>query len=222
MSKAYRIPWYNKLARKIIAPLFRFLFSKLSRIEITGLEKIPLGKPYLLVFNHVSVVEAPILVSHWPEFLEALGAKDVWDRPGQNLLAIAYGGIPINRGEVDRTAMYMMLDVLKAGKPLLIAPEGTRSHQPGMQIGKPGIAFVYEKIPVPFVPVGMVGTTDKFLPDMLHFRHPVVKVNIGDPFLLPNELGAGEKRSVAYQIQVDYVMKKIAELLPEEYRGVYA
>jgi 1-acyl-sn-glycerol-3-phosphate acyltransferase len=222
MNSEYHLPWYNKLARKIIIPIFRLLFNTLSHVEVSGLENIPVGQPYLMVFNHVSLYEAPILVSHWPESLEVLGAKDVWERPGQNLLANAYGGIPIYRGEVDRTAMYKMLAVLQSGRPLLIAPEGTRSHKPGMQAGKPGIAFVYEKLHVPFVPVGMIGTTEDFLPNLLHFRKPTVKMVIGPAFMLPTDLGAELKRSEAYQVQVDYVMRKIAALLPEEYRGMYA
>ena len=222
MTNSYKIHWYNKLARKIILPIFRFIFTHLGEVNITGLENVPVGKPYLMVFNHVSLMEAPLLVSFWPNSLEVLGAKDVWDRPGQNFLARAYGGIPIYRGEVDRTAMYKMIQVLESGKALMIAPEGTRSHQPGMQIGKPGIAFVYEKHKVPFVPVGVVGTTEDYLPNLLHFKHPTVSLNIGKPFELPPDLGDGQKRSIAYQMQVDYVMKKIAELLPEEYHGIYA
>lgn len=222
MTEPHRIHWYNSLARKIIIPVFRMIFSKLGEVTITGQENIPIGTPYLMVFNHVSIMEAPILVSFWPETLEVLGAKDVWDRPGQNFLARAYGGIPINRGEVDRTAMYRMLQVIQSGKPLMVAPEGTRSHQPGMQRGKPGIAFVVEKLNVPIVPVGIVGTTEDYLSNLLGMKHPEISLSIGEPFQLPSELGESLKRSEAYQIQVDYVMVKIAVLLPEEYRGVYS
>ncbi len=222
MNEIHRISWYNRLARKIVIPVFRVIFSVLADVKITGQQHIPVGKPYLLVFNHVSLFEAPVLVSFWPETLEVLGAKEVWDRPGQDLLARAYGGIPISRGEVDRVAVYKMLSVLESGKPLMIAPEGTRSHTPGMQVGKTGVAFVYEKFHIPFVPVGIVGTTEDLLSNMFRFNHPRVSMNIGEAFHLPEDLGKGERRSVGYQIQTDYVMKKIAALLPMDYRGVYA
>jgi 1-acyl-sn-glycerol-3-phosphate acyltransferase len=222
MSETYHVPWYNRFARILILPLFRLIFRTLSHVEDRGFENIPAGQPYLLVFNHVSLYDAPLVASHWPENLEILGASDVWNRPGVSILAKAYGGIPIHRGEVDRTAMNKMLAVLENGIPLMVAPEGGRSHKPGLRIGKPGIAFVYEKMKIPFVPVGVVGTTDDYLSNIIHLRHPHAGINIGKSFYLPEDLGQELHRSQKYQIQVDYVMRKIAELLPPEYRGVYA
>lgn len=222
MNQPHQIRWYNRLARTVLLPIFRVLFSKMGKIQITGQENIPLGTPYLMVFNHVSILEAPVLVSFWPETLEVLGAKDIWDRPGQNLLARAYGGIPINRGEVDRTAIYKMLQVIESGNALMVAPEGTRSHVPGMQRGKPGIAFIVEKLKAPIIPVGVVGTTEDYISNLFRFKRPLVTLTVGKPFQLPTDLGEGLKRSEAYQVQVDYVMGKIAELLPADYRGFYA
>lgn len=222
MTEEYHLPWYNRLARGILLPTFRSIFRNFCRVEINGLENVPVGQPYLMVFNHVSIFEAPLLACFWPESIEVLGAREVWERPGQGLLAQMYGGIPIFRGEVDRTAMYKMLSVIQSGKPLMLAPEGTRSHKPGMQIGKTGVAFIYEKMKVPFVPVGVEGTTEDLFDNIFHMRHPLLRFTVGEPFLLPEDLGAGQKRSEAYQTHVDYVMRKIAELLPPEYRGVYA
>jgi len=222
MNEEFHLPWYNRLARGILLPIFRGIFHSFCKVSINGLENIPQGQPYLLVFNHVSIFEAPFIACYWPEALEVLGAKEVWERGGQGLLAQLYGGIPISRGEVDRTAIYKVLSVIQSGKALLIAPEGTRSHRPGMQIGKPGVAFIYEKMQVPILPVGVEGTTEDLLSNIFHFRHPSLSLNIGEPFMLPADLGAGQKRSEAYQAQVDYIMKKIAALLPPEYRGIYA
>lgn len=222
VEKPYHVPWYNRLSRSIALPLFRTIFSHFSRIEVDGMENIPLRQPYLLVFNHVSLFEAPIIGAYWPEGLEVLGAHEVWERPGQGLLARIYGGIPIRRGEVDRTAIRRMVDVLRSGQALMLAPEGTRSQKPGMQIGKPGVMYVYEKKKVPFVPVGMVGTTVDFLSNLLHGKNPQAQMHIGKPFFLPEGLGTGQRRSEVYKVQVDYVMHRLAELLPLAYRGVYS
>lgn len=222
MTEEFRLPWGNRLARAILLPVFHGIFHSFCQVKVTGLENIPLKQPYLVVFNHVSIFEAPFIASYWPEALEVLGAKEVWERGVQGWLAQLYGGIPINRGEVDRTAIYKVLSVIQSGKSLMIAPEGTRSHQPGMQIGKPGVAFIYEKMKVPIVPVGVEGTTEDLLSNVIHLRHPFLAMNIGTPFMLPEDLGAGMKRADAYQVQVDFIMKKIAALVPPEYRGVYA
>jgi 1-acyl-sn-glycerol-3-phosphate acyltransferase len=47
---------------------------------------------------------------------------------GQNILAMLYGGIPVRRGEYDRQPLEKLLHVLRSGLPVLMAPEGRRSH----------------------------------------------------------------------------------------------
>jgi 1-acyl-sn-glycerol-3-phosphate acyltransferase len=47
-------------------------------------------------------------------------------------------------------------------------------------------------------------------------------MNIGKPFLLPEPEGKGEARRASRQRNADLVMRTIAGLLPEEYRGVYS
>ncbi len=221
MTSPYKVPLINRILRVIILKTLRLIFDLLSRVERVGIDKIPVGKPYLLVFNHVSLFDPPVLLSYWPEKPEVLGAVDVWNRPGQDLLAKAYGGIPIHRGEVDRTAMNKMLQALESGRAIAVAPEGGRSHSPGMRRGKPGIAFLLEKHQIPIIPVGIVGTTEDFLANLLKLKKPKVLLNIGDPFFLPAGIGVELSRSDAYQLRVDYVMHRIAELLPEQYRGYY-
>jgi 1-acyl-sn-glycerol-3-phosphate acyltransferase len=221
MMSGYKVPLVNRILRVILLYVIRVFLNLFSRIEVTGSENIPVGKSYLMIFNHVSLYEAPILLSHWPEKPEVLGAVDVWNRPGQDFLAKAYGGIPIHRGVVDRTAMKRMVQALDAGKALMVAPEGGRSHTPGLRQGKPGISFLLEKFTIPIVPVGLVGATEDFFEKLIRFQKPLVQVIVGEPFFLPKEIGQGMSRTEAYQEQVDFVMRKLANLLPDDYRGYY-
>lgn len=217
----YRVPWINRLARRIIRPIFKVIFKIISRVEVRGFENIP-ADPYIMVFNHVSLFEAPLIVAYWPTFPEILGASEVWNRPGQNLLAKAYGGIPIDRGEVDRMAMHRMVDSVLSGRSLMIAPEGGRSHSPGMRKAKPGITYLFDKTGVKILPVAMVGTTDDFLSNALHGKRPFTSITVGKPFVLPKFDEEGKSGSEIRQEKVDLVMKKIAEILPENYRGYYS
>jgi 1-acyl-sn-glycerol-3-phosphate acyltransferase len=216
----YNVPVRNRIARSIIRPVFKFLFTLISRVELNGFENIP-QEPYILVFNHVSLYEAPLIVAFWPIFPEVLGASDVWNRPGQNILARSYGGIPIERGEIDRTAMHRMVAAVLSGKSLMIAPEGGRSHSPGMRKAKSGITYLFDKTRAVIVPIGLVGATDDFLSKALRGKRPHVSLTVGKPFVLPEMEETGKSGSDLRQGKVDYVMKKIAEILPEEYRGYY-
>ena len=111
----------------------------------------------------------------------------------------------------------------EAGIPLLIAPEGGRSHAPGLRQAKPGIAYIAEQTGLPVIPVGIVGTTDDFWQKASKGRRPKLEMHIGKPIRLP---ASGRKRGRTAQSparrNADLVMRHIAGLLPEEYRGVYA
>ncbi|MCX8061623.1 MAG: 1-acyl-sn-glycerol-3-phosphate acyltransferase [Anaerolineales bacterium] len=219
---SYRVPFFNRIARKILRPIFRGLFRLLSSIRIQGLENVPKDGAYLVAINHISLFEAPFVVAFWPTELEAMGAVEVWKRKGQNILARLYHGIQVHRGQYDRQVMEQALAILANGSPLLIAPEGGRTHRPGMRRAYPGIAYLVERSGVPVVPVGIVGSTDDFLQRALRFQRPKLEMNVGKPLRLPPILAKGEARRQARQRNADRVMLAIAALLPPDYRGVYA
>lgn len=221
--KEYHPAWWVRwFGRPIIRLILGILFQILGRVKITGRENVPLGKPYIVAINHVSLFDPPFAGVFWPEQLEAMGAVDIWSRPGQSLLARMWGGIQVHRGEYDRAMFEKVLAVLRSGYALLIAPEGGRSHAPGLRAAKPGIAYLAEQSGLPVIPVGIVGTTDDFLQQALHGKRPLVEMHIGKPIYLPsNEIKGAERREVRQQ-NADQIMRRIAGLLPEDYRGVYA
>ncbi len=219
----YRLAWWRRwLARPFLRAVLRAVFHILAPVKITGKGNIPRGKPYIVAINHVSLFEAPFISVFWPEQMEVMGAVDVWSRPGQNVLARLWGGIPVHRGEYDRALFDKVLAALASGYPLLIAPEGERSHKPGMRTAKPGIAYLAEQSGVPVIPVAIVGTTDDFLHKATKGKRPLLEMRIGKPFHLPPVEGKGEARRASRQRNADLVMRSIAGSLPEEYRGVYA
>lgn len=221
-NAGYHVPFRIRLFRTLMRPVFRGLFHLLSRVEISGLENVPKQGAYLIAINHVSLYEPPFVLAFWTIAPEAVGAVDIWQRRGQSLLARLYGGIPVHRGEYDRALIERMQAALQSGKPLLIAPEGGRSHRPGMRRALPGVAYVLEKCPVPVVPVGITGATDDFLRLALRGKRPLLQMRIGEPFMLPNEPVKGENRHHIRQGHADSIMQHIARLVPPEYRGVYA
>ena len=118
--------------------------------------------------------------------------------------------------------MQRVITVINAGYPLLIAPEGGRSHITAMQRALPGIAYIIEKTDVPVVPAGLVGTTDDFWQRAKRGEKPQLEVRIGKPFSLPSITEKGVARRDARQQNADLVMQHVAGLLPKDYRGVYA
>ena len=221
-TNAYHVPLRFRLTRPFLKTLFRGIFHGLARVKITGKENIPYDKPYVVAMNHVSIFDPPFAAAFWPEGLEIIGAIDVFSKPGQGQLLRLYGVIPVYRGDYDRTLFTRLISILKAGHPLLIAPEGARSHDTAMRRAKPGIAYLVEKTGVPVLPVGLIGTTEDFWQRAKRGERPQLEMRIGKPITLPPIRTQGTEKHAARQRNADLVMSYLAGLLPEEYRGVYA
>jgi len=125
----------------------------------------------------------------------------------------------VRRGEVDRKALRKCLSILDAGGILGMSPEGTRSKTGALQRAKSGVAYFVQKTGAPLLPIAIWGT-EKVVSGWKSFRRQEVHICIGELFSLPSP----EKRlrSKDLQILADQIMLRIAELLPEEYRGAYA
>jgi 1-acyl-sn-glycerol-3-phosphate acyltransferase len=175
-----------------------------------------------VAMNHVSIFDPPFAAAFWPEELEIIGAIDVFSKPGQGQLLQLYGVIPVHRGDYDRTLLTKIVSIVRSGRPLLIAPEGTRSHDTAMRRAKPGIAYIVEKTGAPVLPVGLVGTTEDFWQRARRGEKPPLEMRIGKPITLPTIIDKGTQKHAARQRNADLVMSYLAGLLPEEYRGVYA
>lgn len=201
--------------------LFRALFKIFSRVRIQGFENIPKQGAYIIAINHVSLFEAPFVLAFWPVPPEAAGASDLWEKPGISILTQLYGGIPVHRGQFDRKLIDKVLGLLQEGKPLLVAPEGTRSHNPGMGKAQPGIAYIASQANVPVLPVGIIGSTEDFFLRAMQFQKPMIEMRIGTLLRLPELKGKGAELRSARQENADLIMRKIALLLPIEYQGVY-
>jgi 1-acyl-sn-glycerol-3-phosphate acyltransferase len=110
---------------------------------------------------------------------------------------------------------------MKQGGLFVIAPEGTRSKTEALQEGKMGVAFLAGKSGYPVLPVALTGTEDRGVVENLkHFRRAKITVNIGDPIYVT--LSKGKGREPAMRQATDEIMCRIAAMLPENYRGVYA
>lgn len=220
--KQYRVPFHICLARMVMKPAFRCIFSLLGRVKISGRENVPFGSAYIVAFNHISIFDPPLIVAYWPEMAEVIGASDVFLRKGQGPLLKMYGVIPVHRGQSDRALFEKVFAILRSGRPLVIAPEGGRSHTIAMQRAQPGIGYIVEHVQVPVVPVGLIGTTGDFWRRARRGERPRLEIRIGRPFHLnPSCVNHRERKRVRQQ-NADLAMRYIAGLLPEEYHGVYA
>jgi 1-acyl-sn-glycerol-3-phosphate acyltransferase len=222
MTEKYRIPLGIRISRRFMRLFFKALFHFLGKVKLSGLENIPEHNRYVIVFNHVSLVEVPFIAAFWPGIIEIIGALAVWERGYQGVIAKMWSGIQVDRTQYDREVFKQVKLILEAERPLMISPEGGRSHQPGLRRGKPGVAYIINMADVVVLPVAVVGNTYDFITQGFRLKRPSIEMIVGEPFKVPPVKGRGEERRINRQKNTDYIMARLAALLPEDYRGVYA
>ncbi len=200
--------------------LVTVLLHLLTRFEVEGEENLPPRGPLLVVFNHLAWWDAPVAMVALPWRMRAIALKDLQRVPVTGQLLSLSNVIWVDRGRYDRQALRDALEVLEGGGVLGIAPEGRMSLTGALERGKTGPVLLARKAEVPILPVALTGT-EKVLAEWRSFRRPHIGLTIGQVFWLP-ERGGGASAKERRQTDADYIMERLAELLPEEYRGVYA
>ena len=197
------------------------MMNLITRIEVHGLEKIPSGN-LIIAANHLGRLDTAVLlcVLDREDIIMAIAEK-YKNHPLFGAIGRAVDGIWLNRFEADFSAMRQILERMKRGGLLVIAPEGTRSKTETLQQGKMGVAFLASKSGYPVLPVAVTGTEDRGIVENLkHFRRSKIVVRAGD--LMSVEIPKGKGREEAMREATDEIMCRIGVMLPEKYRGVYA
>ncbi|MCJ7551752.1 MAG: 1-acyl-sn-glycerol-3-phosphate acyltransferase [Anaerolineae bacterium] len=196
------------------------LLSLACRIDATQLERVPHTGPLIIVVNHISSLEVPIIYAHMhPRPIAALTKAETWENPLLGPLATLWGAIPLHRGEADTGAFHRMLEALENQQIVMIAPEGTRSGNGRLQRGRPGVVLLAMRSGAPLLPMAYYGG-EKFRDNLRKLRRTDFHIAVGEPFML----SPGERHinSESRQELADALMYRIAALLPAAYRGVYA
>ena len=181
------------------------------------------GSPaYVIATNHLGFLDVTMLfcaIDRWDVFIPV---AEKWERIGiLRWLGKYLNFVFIDRFNPDLKAMRTMIRLMESGHILVIAPEGTRSRVGSLIEGKPGVSYLAAKLQRPIVPVGIAGTEDRIvLQNLRHLLRSPIVVTAGAPFLLPPL--PHKTRSLALKEYTDEIMCRIAALIPEKNRGVYA
>lgn len=206
---------------KTLRSIVRFLMSIIADVEIHGVEKLPPGN-FIAAANHLGRLDtAALLCVIDREDIIMPVAEKYRDHPIFGAIGRAANAIWLNRFDADFSALRQILARMEQGGMLVIAPEGTRSKTEALQEGKLGVAFLASKSGYPVLPVAVTGTEDRaVLENLKRFRRSKIVIRGGDPFVI--ELPKGRRREQAMREATDEIMCRIAVMLPEKYRGVYA
>jgi 1-acyl-sn-glycerol-3-phosphate acyltransferase len=131
-----------------------------ASVEVHGREHAEGPGPRLLLFNHVSLLDLYMVAALCPERALVLYKKEFARIPGLGLALRHLGMIPVDR--TNREAA--IKSITEAGRRILaeratcvMAPEGTRSREGGLQRFKMGAFHLAAEHSIPIVPMIMRG-----------------------------------------------------------------
>lgn len=194
----------------ILKPIAFLLMRLLFRIEGRGVAHVPAAGPLLVVANHVSVLDPPLVGGVSPRPLCFLAKAELFEVPLFGRFIHALNARPVRREGSDARALRTALRLLEAGRALLIFPEGTRGEEGVVREGRPGAGMLAVMSGAPVVPAYIAGSGRALPKGRVLPRPAKVRVTFGPP--LSFKAGDQESRKDRYRDATQAMMRAIAQL----------
>lgn len=145
---------YRLFKWSVVSPLFHLYFQ--GRIE--GIQYVPKSGPLLVVANHASDFDPPIVSSCLGRPVSYMAKEELFKVPILGPAIRLYGAYPVKRGSADRSAIRAALKQLDQGWAVGVFLQGTRTPDGRISSPKLGAALIAAKAQVPMLPVSVWGT----------------------------------------------------------------
>lgn len=193
------LPWWIA-GHIVLVPSMRWA----TRTRVTGRENIPGEGATLVVSNHISQADPPVIgVALLPRRTHFMAKHELFRIPVLRTIIHRMGAFPVERGGADRRALRLAREILGRGDLLLMFPEGARHTDGRLRPGFSGAGSLALEPGVTVVPAAIWGS---------HRFGRAVNVVFGRPLDL-SDLNGGS-RSARSREAVDRMMGAIAELIP--------
>ncbi|MDX2175009.1 MAG: lysophospholipid acyltransferase family protein [Candidatus Sumerlaeia bacterium] len=216
---------YDKLRNDVLRPPVDFrvvrslshwiiflLLLVYFRVSVRGWWNHPAKGPVLVTVNHVSNLDPFVVAGLVRRYPRVMCKESLLHIPVLGYWCRAVGGFPVRRGMADRWAVRMAQEVLEAGVPFLIFPEGTRSRDGKPQEAQPGAAMIAVNAPADtwILPVRIEGTYAAMPPGARFPMPRKVRVFYGKPWKVADLGEAPQEKKALYRAVAGEMMKRIA------------
>jgi 1-acyl-sn-glycerol-3-phosphate acyltransferase len=204
-----------------ISPLYRFAMWIVKtgvraagiKVEISGLEHVPVGRSCIYMCNHVSNLDPPVVLPLLPGRSAVLLKKELMSIPVLGTAMRMAKFVPVERGsrrDAAQASVAAAGDALRSGLHILVFPEGTRSQDGRLSSFKKGPFFLAQQTEAAIIPIAVSGTQNLMRKGSSAIKPGVARIEV----LPPIEPGSYETREDLMQA----VRKAIADALPLEMR----
>lgn len=159
---------------QIIRLVLLFIFKVFFRIKVKGKENLPTEGGIIIMANHISAFDPPLLAAIFDRPVRFMAKKELFENPVMRFVLFLADSFPVDRSRTDITAVKNALSVLKKGEVLGIFPEGTRRPEGKLGNPKSGSVMLAIKSGVPILPVGIKNIK----------KNGRITINIGETFTM--------------------------------------
>jgi 1-acyl-sn-glycerol-3-phosphate acyltransferase len=206
--------------RSAIKGLISLALHTFSDFEVIGEENIPENGPLIITGNHFSFADSVALLHIAPPSIEMFSGANPAFTPGwAKLLPRLWGVLYVYRGTGSRQAIRDAEQVLNQGGFFGIFPEGGAWAEM-IRPARPGAAYIAARTHARILPVGFTGF-NTVLPLRLKNQSKVT-IRVGKPYGPVEVIGRGRERRRQLDELGDRIMKEIALLLPDQFRGKFS
>jgi 1-acyl-sn-glycerol-3-phosphate acyltransferase len=193
-----------------LKPFAVFLMKRFFHLQSVGRHHVPAAGPVLLVANHLSVLDPPLVGAAADRELSFLAKAELFSVPLFGRLIRALNARPVRREGADAAALREALRTLAEGRALLVFPEGTRGAEGELRPAKAGAGMLAVLSGAAVVPVYIAGSGRAWPKGRRWPRRAPVTVTFGPPLSVAGDAGPSRKERYAEASRV--MMAAIAGL----------
>jgi 1-acyl-sn-glycerol-3-phosphate acyltransferase len=169
----------------------RATFAFLGGFRRAGTQNVPKTGGVLICPNHVSDADPPAVALALPRSAYFMAKAEIFAIPILGAMVRHFRGFPVKRDSADRAALRRAEELLKAGEPVVIFPEGGGNAEGTLQPLHPGAMLLALRTRVPVIPVALVNTNTVWTygDPKPHRAGVPVSVTFGEPLDLSDLYG---------------------------------
>ena len=189
---------YGCVSYLFVFPIFRFLF----RGKTTGISNLPKTGGVVVVSNHGSHLDPPILGHALGRPVAFMAKSELFKVPILSFIISACGAYPVKRGAGDREALRTASNRLIEGWATGVFLDGTRQENGRVNDPKAGAALLAARTGCPILPVAIVNSHRAFPKRSFFPRFVSIHLKVGELIQPPPTRKREDLTSTTKEIQL--------------------
>lgn len=183
---------YHLFKWSVVSPMLHTYFQG----RVYGVENVPRRGPLVVVSNHASYFDPPILSCCVRRPVAFMAKEELFRVPILKQAIQLYGAYPVSRGAADRNAIRAALKCLEDGWATGVYLDGNRTPDGRIVAPKRGAALLAAKAQAPLLPVSLWGTQGILKKGSTMPRSVPITVRIGEAIPPPSSTNREELEAV--------------------------